>query len=120
MTTPAVAGQAEEEAEDADMPELLTQEDGNVDSDNNDDGGDVAADVGDAPATVEAATPAEALLLVDAANGFNNLSRYGMLWTVRHRCPKMSRFTYNCYRHEITLISTSPLGCLQMSVISWR
>ena len=101
------------------MPELLTQEDGDVDSDDDDDnddddddddGGDVAADVGDAPATVEAATPAEALLLVDATNGFNNLSRYGMLWTVRHRCPKMSRFTFNCYRHEITLICRQPGG----------
>ena len=46
----------------------------------------------------------EVLLLVDAANGFNNLSRYGMLWTVRHRCAKLSRFAFNCYRHEIRLV----------------
>ena len=59
---------------------------------------------------MEAVTPAEALLLVDAANGFNNLSRYGMLWTLRHRCPKTSHFTFNCYRHEITLICRQPGG----------
>ena len=56
------------------------------------------------------ATPAEVLLLVDAANGFNNQSRYGMMWTVRHRCPKMFRFTFNCYCHEITLICRQPGG----------
>ena len=50
----------------------------------------------------------EVLLLVDAANGFNNLSRYGMLWTVKHRCSKMARFSFNCYRHEIRLICRRP------------
>ena len=60
--------------------------------------------------TVARATPAEVLLLVDAVNGCNNLSRCGILWTVRHRCPKVSRFTFNCYRHEITLICRQPGG----------
>ena len=46
----------------------------------------------------------EVLLLVDAANGFNNLSRLSMLWTLKHRCPKLSRFAFNCYRHEICLV----------------
>ena len=50
----------------------------------------------------------EVLLLVDAANGFNNLSRYSMLWTVRHRCPKLARFAFNCYRHEIRLVCRRP------------
>jgi hypothetical protein len=27
----------------------------------------------------------EGLILVDARNGFNELSRYAMLWTARHR-----------------------------------
>ncbi|KAL7519332.1 hypothetical protein ACHAWF_000232, partial [Thalassiosira exigua] len=40
------------------------------------------------------------LFLVDATNGFNLLSRLGMLWTVWHRCPKMVTFAFNCYRHE--------------------
>ncbi len=48
------------------------------------------------------------LLLVDAANGFNNLSRLGMLWTVRHRTPKLSRFAFNCYRHEARLLCRQP------------
>ena len=34
----------------------------------------------------------EILLLVDATNGFNMLSRLSMLWTVWHRCPKIARF----------------------------
>ena len=54
------------------------------------------------------ASKEEVLLLVDAANGFNNLSRYGMLWTVRHRCAKLSRFAFNCYRHEIRLVCRRP------------
>ena len=57
-----------------------------------------------AAAETAEATEQEILLLVDAANGFNMLSRLGMLWTVRHRCPKLSRFAFNCYRHEICLL----------------
>ena len=41
---------------------------------------------------------------VDARNGFNELSRKAMLWTVRHRWSKGSRFAFNCYRHACTLI----------------
>eukprot|EP00957_Ditylum_brightwellii_P017652 1329895-Ditylum_brightwellii.AAC.1 len=37
--------------------------------------------------------------LVDARNGFNELSRMAMLWTVRHRWPSGARFMFNCYRH---------------------
>ena len=33
--------------------------------------------------------------LVDARNGFNNLSRLEMLWTVRHRWPAGARFAFN-------------------------
>ena len=90
------------------MPGLLTQQDG--DKENDDDDDDATADGGDATLTAAVDTPVEVLLLVDASNGFNNLSRYGMLWTVRHRCPKLSRFTFNCYRHEVTLICRDPGG----------
>ena len=37
--------------------------------------------------------------LVDAHNGFNELSRLVMLWTVRHRWPDGARFAFNCYKH---------------------
>ena len=49
-------------------------------------------------------TPEELLLLVNAANGFKNLSMYGMLWTIRHRYTNLSRFDFNCYRHNIILV----------------
>ena len=35
--------------------------------------------------------------LVDARNGFNELSRLTMLWTVRHRWTAGGRFVFNCY-----------------------
>ena len=35
--------------------------------------------------------------LVDARNGFNELRRLEMLWTVRHRWPAGARFTFNLY-----------------------
>ena len=31
-----------------------------------------------------------------------------MLWTVRHRAGKLSRFAFNCYRHEIRLLCRRP------------
>ena len=34
--------------------------------------------------------------LVDAHNGFKELSRLAMIWTVRHRWPAGARFTLNC------------------------
>ena len=37
--------------------------------------------------------------LIDAANGFNLLKRYQMLWNVRHRWAKGSRIAFNSYRH---------------------
>jgi hypothetical protein len=43
-------------------------------------------------------------LLVDARNGFNELSRKAMLWTVRHRWATGARFSFNCYRHASQLM----------------
>ena len=68
-----------------------------------------------APVSVE---EEEILLLVDAANGFNQLSRLGMLWTVRHRCPKLSRFAFNCYRHNIRLLLRRPGGLEALILLS--
>jgi len=45
-----------------------------------------------------------ATLLVDARNGFNELSQKVGLWTVRHRWPSSSRFAFNCYRHAAQLV----------------
>ena len=47
-------------------------------------------------------------MLVDARNGFNELSRLEMLWTVRHRLPAGARFTLNCYRHWVQLLLCQP------------
>ena len=33
--------------------------------------------------------------LIDARNGFNDLSRLAMLWNVRHRWPAGERFAFN-------------------------
>ena len=46
----------------------------------------------------------EAVLMVDAYNGFNELSRKAMLWTVRHRWASGSRLVFNCYRHAAMLV----------------
>ena len=37
-------------------------------------------------------------LLVDARNGFNELSHKAMLWTVRVRWPNRAWFAFNCYQ----------------------
>ena len=42
--------------------------------------------------------------LVDARNGFNELSRLAMLWTVRHRWPAGAKFAFNCYKHWAQLL----------------
>ena len=48
------------------------------------------------------------LTLVDARNGFNELSRFAMLWTVRHLWPKGARYAINCYRHSAQLVLRTP------------
>ena len=62
------------------------------------------------PFYAEATFVMEILLLVDAANGFNNLSKIVMLWTVWHRCPRLATYAFNCYRHQKRLICRDPGG----------
>ena len=43
--------------------------------------------------------------LVDAWNGFNDLSRLAMMWNLRHCWLSGARFAFNCYRHWAQLLS---------------
>ena len=56
----------------------------------------------DTPTTESPVAPT--ILLVDAKNGFNELSRKAALWSVRHMWPAGSLFVYNCYRHAALLV----------------
>ena len=46
--------------------------------------------------------------LVDAHNGFNELSRLAMIRTVRHRWLAGARFAFNCYKHWAQLLLLQP------------
>ncbi len=50
----------------------------------------------------------EGLTLVDARNGFNELSCCLMLWTARHCWPQGTQFAFNCYRHYARCIVRNP------------
>ena len=43
-------------------------------------------------------------LLANTDNGFNNLLRLEMLWTVAHRWTAALRFAFNCYIHFLQLL----------------
>ena len=46
--------------------------------------------------------------LIDARNGFNELIRLAMLWTVQHCWPAGARFAFNCYKHWAQLLLRQP------------
>ena len=46
--------------------------------------------------------------LVDSRNGFNELSRLEMLWTVQHCWLARARFALNCYKHWAQLLLRQP------------
>ena len=50
----------------------------------------------------------DAILKIDAKNGFNELSRKAMLWTVRHRWANGSTFAFNSYRHASICVVRRP------------
>ena len=41
---------------------------------------------------------------MDAANGFNELGRKALFWTIHHRWPHSAQFAFNCYRHYTQLV----------------
>ena len=47
-------------------------------------------------------------MIVDAHNGFNELIRLAVLWTVRHRWPAGAIFAFNCYKHWAQLLLRQP------------
>ena len=46
--------------------------------------------------------------LVDDRNGFNELSRLAMMWTVWHRWSAGARFAFNFYMHWMQLLLRQP------------
>ena len=38
-------------------------------------------------------------LFIDAYNGFNELNRIALMWTLFHQWPAGARFVFNCYKH---------------------
>ena len=61
----------------------------------------------------------EGVLLVDARNGFNELSRKAAFWTVWHEWPEGSRFAFNCYRHAATVVLRRANGEAEF-LLSWE
>ena len=55
--------------------------------------------------------------LVDAPNGFNELSRLAMLWIVQHRWPAGAIFAFNCYKYWAQLLLRQP-GELPVTILS--
>ena len=52
----------------------------------------------------EAGYDNEGLTLIDAINGFNELSCLAMIWTVRHLWSSGARFALNCYHNETMFV----------------
>ena len=55
--------------------------------------------------------------LVDARNGFNEMSRLAMLWTVQHLWLVGARVALNCYRHWAQLLLRQT-GELPVTILS--
>lgn len=49
-------------------------------------------------------------LIGDGNNSFNELSRFQMLWMIRHKWPTGAWFAFNCYKHWSILLTREPGG----------
>ena len=81
--------------------EMKVKEDGG--SEGEDEGGEIQRALEALEFLIQEAEPS-GTTLVDARNGFNDLSRLEILWTVRHRWPAGARFAFNCYRRWAQLL----------------
>ena len=72
-------------------------------SEGEDEGGGAQRAMGALEFLTQDAEPSRTML-ANARNGFNELSRLEMLWTVRHRWTAGARFVFNCYKHWALLL----------------
>ena len=77
------------------------------DREGEDEGGETQQALGALEFLTQEAEPIGSTLL-DAHNGFDELSRLAMLWTVQHCWPAGARFVFNCYRHWSQLLLREP------------
>jgi len=56
--------------------------------------------------------------LFDARNGFNQVNRYLMLWTVAHCWTKASRLAFNCYCHQNIVFVRNRPGKPPITILS--
>ena len=75
--------------------QMEIKEEGEVDSEVKEEGDGTHGSLVDLEFLTQDAEPI-GTTLVDAHNGFKELSRLAMIWTVRHRWPAGARFTFNC------------------------
>ena len=76
-------------------------------SEGEDEGGETQRALGSLQFLTQNAEPS-GTTLVDARNGFNEMSRLAMLWTVWHLWTAGARFASNCYMHWAELLLHHP------------
>ena len=59
-------------------------------------------------------------LLIDARNAFNEGNRTRKLWTIWYLWPMRARFSFNCYRHHVTLYLCLGECAILIVIPSWE